>query len=722
MNQPRNESETLLGIFLEEARDLLDAMSALVQQGSLDQDHKQWILDLKRDLHTFKGGARMINQTALSTLAHESESLCDAMLASDHPVQQPDYDLMCASQDRMNKIVECLNTKTELPAIDDLLTAFKQGVALPLEPDKPSALPITASSAQRPNDLMRVRADLLEKLNDLSIENNIMRVNLSHHMDHFKAQVAEMVRVTKSLQEKMRVLPTGTDLSMTSEIMGLLNLCKGLTQLHANVESLLTRQTRIELELQNRLVDTRMIPFSSVLPRLGRITRQVADELHKNVALKIFEVEGEMDRNLLENLISSLEHLLRNAIDHGIESPAIRAQCNKPAVGKIGLRFFRRGTEACIEISDDGSGLQTEAIRRKAIQLGFMSEKEKLSEENIIHFIFEPGFSTRETISPISGRGLGLDIVNTVVKGLGGNISIETKENSGTTFVIRMPFTTSMNRALLVMVQDQTYGIFLANVERVVLLNIKQITENLNQASPIIYFENKEYHLKYLGAALGMKDKPSLSKNKENLPVLLFNFPDYKAALLVDALSGSQEVAIQTLGPQFKLIDVFGGATLLADGRPVVMLDVYAITSKGNGKWLSTKDSKVPEKKRPVVMVVDDSITVRTVTKNFLERYHYQVVTAKDGVEALEKMECAKPAILLLDLEMPRMDGFEVVEKLRSQAVFAHMPIVMITFCVGEAQKEKAKALGIDRFIKKPYKESDLLEMIEHLLEKNKEV
>ena len=185
MNQPRNESETLLGIFLEEARDLLDAMSALVQQGSLDLDNKQWILDLKRALHTFKGGARMINQTALSTLAHESESLCDAMLTSERPVQQQDYDLMCASQDRMNKIVECLNTKKNLPTIDDLLMAFKQGIALREKPDKPSALPVATSSAQRPNDLMRVRADLLEKLNDLSIENNIMRVHLSHHMDHF---------------------------------------------------------------------------------------------------------------------------------------------------------------------------------------------------------------------------------------------------------------------------------------------------------------------------------------------------------------------------------------------------------------------------------------------------------------------------------------------------------------------------------------------------------
>ncbi len=721
MNQPRNESETLLDIFLEEARDLLDAMSALLQQGSLELDPKQWILDLKRDLHTFKGGARMINQTALSTLAHASESLCDAMLSSDHPVQQGDYDLMCASQDRMNKIVECLNTKTDLPAIDDLLKAFNQGVALSPESYKSPVPSATPSTLQRPNDLMRVRADLLEKLNDLSIENNIMHVHLSHYMDHFNAQVAEMVRVTKSLQEKMRVLPKGIDRSMTSEIIGLLNLCKDLTQLHANVESLLTRQTNVALELQNRLVDTRMIPFSSVLPRLGRITRQVSDELHKNVALKIFEVEGEMDRNLLENLIPSLEHLLRNAIDHGIESPAVRAQSNKPAVGKIGLRFFRRGTEACIEISDDGAGLQLEAIRRKAIALGFMSETTKLSEENIIRFILEPGFSTRETIGAISGRGLGLDIVNTVVKGLGGNINIETKENSGTTFVIRMPFTTSMNRALLVTVQDQTYGVFLANVERVVLLNSKQMTENLKQDSPVIYFESKEYNLKYLGASLGIKDKPTLSNDKENLPVLLFNFPDYKAALLVDALFGSQAVAIQTLGPQFKLIDVFGGATLLADGRPVVMLDVYAITSKGKGPWPATKDPSLPEKKRPVVMVVDDSLTVRTVTKNFLERYRYQVITAKDGIEALEKMDRTKPAILLLDLEMPRMDGFEVAEKIRSQAAFMHMPIIMITFCVEEAQKAKAKALGIDRFIKKPYQESDLLEMIEYFLEKNKE-
>ncbi len=725
-----DDNQELLDIFLEEAGDLLDAISSAVQVWSADLTNKAPFADLKRDLHTLKGGARMVNQPPLSALAHELESLCEIFLAEDAVADRSTYDLVCAGQDRMVQIIEALAKKESPPGVDDLLEKYKQAEGAPVsesaleqkpiveEENKIEVKPENKKSDTSSNELMKVRADLLEKLNELSIENNIMRVNLSHHVDSFNLQVTEMVRVTKSLQEKLRSTAQTADLPITSEIMGLIDLCKGLSQLHSNIESLLSQQSRIELELQDRLVDTRMITFSSVVPRLGRIARQVAGELKKEIDFNVLESEGEIDRNLLENVIPSLEHLLRNAIDHGVEAPVLRKQAGKSEIGKINVRFFRIGNQVCIEISDDGSGISLDAIRRKAVKLGMASAEEVLSEEEVLRFIFEPGFSTREEVSEISGRGVGMDVVNTVVKGLGGNLTIESKEGKGTKFTIRLPFTTSMNRSLLVTVQGETYGILLSNVERVIWLNINQVKEYLNKNSPIIYYGNREYNLKYLGAALGVLDKPIFSNVKENLPVLLSNFEDYNSALLVDSLSGSQEVAVQSLGPQFKLMDIFSGATLLADGRVVVILDVYSITSRGIKKTSEAAEARTQEAKLPLILVVDDSITIRTVTKNFLERNHYRVTTAKDGLDGIDKVAEEKPDIILLDLEMPRMDGFGFAEKIRNDPSCTKIPIIMITFCVGDEQRSRAMRLGVDKFIKKPYQESELLEMIENLLGK----
>ncbi len=625
MSLDENEDEALLKIFLEEAKDLLDAISNHLQVWSTDFTKTQPVLDLKRDLHTLKGGARMVKQSSLSTLAHELESFCEHCLAGLKIESKTAFDLICLAYDRMVLIVEALVQRKALPSIEDILEKFKKPELIHEKtPENKSAekLPETeaGSKIETAPEVMRIKSDLLEKLNNLSIESNILRVNLSHHLDKFKINLNEAVSLVRSLHEKLNINFQGSTLRVTSEMMGLSEIHKTLAQNYTQVESLLSQQSRISLELQERLIDTRMVPFTSIIPRLSRIARQVALEVNKKIDFSVIQAEGEIDRNLLDHVVPSLEHLLRNAIDHGIEPEARRGILEKPLTGKINIRFFRMGNDACMEISDDGFGINLEAVKRKAIKIGLLSEGEACSDEEIIRFIFEPGFSTRDQVSEISGRGVGMDVVNTVVKALGGNLSIETHLGKGTRFTIRLPFTTSMNRALLVTVQSQTFGILLSSVENIVLLNVKQIKEALNKQQPIVY-NKKEYNLKYLGGVLGIQERPLISSTKESLPVLFFNFVDYNAALLVDSLVGSQEVVVQTLGPQFKLMDVFSGATLLADGRVLVILDAYSITARTRKKMEETVGISASLKKRPVVLVVDDSITIRTVTKNFLERY-----------------------------------------------------------------------------------------------------
>jgi len=727
MSQEEEMAE-LLNIFLEEARDLLDAIASTLLTWSKDLNNKTCFSDLKRDLHTLKGGARMVNQPKLSALAHELETFSESLLTQSTPVERKAYDLVFEGVDRMNLFIEALAKKEAPPPVEDMIAKFSEKTPtkeVPKEPAIPKALeavkteasivPETKTAAVA--EVIRVKSDLLETLNNLSIESNIIRVNLGHFVDNFSSHLTEANRIMKTVQEKIRVVPSEANLHITSDILSMVNLNKGLAQIQSNIESLLSQQARIELELQDRLVDTRMVPFNSVVPRLGRITRQVGEELKKRVDFTVLQSEGEIDRNLLEHLTPSLEHLLRNAIDHGIESPEKRLNVSKPETGKISLRFFRLGNDACIEIMDDGSGINVEAVKQKAVKLGLLTQETERSQADLIRFILEPGFSTREDVSEISGRGVGMDIVNTVVKGLGGNLSIESNPGFGTKFIIRLPFTTSINRALLVVIQGQTYGILLSNVESIVLLNMNQAKENLNKTNAMIKHNNLDYTLKYLGAALGVEERPIFHKATENFPVLLFKFSDFNAALLVDSLAGSQEVVVQSLGPQFKLMDIFSGATMLSDGRVIIVLDVFSIASRAIKKTIEVSKQS-SSKRQPVVMVVDDSVTIRTVTKNFLERHKYSVITAKDGLDALGKLEQEKPDIILLDIEMPRMDGLEFAEKIKSNPNFSDIPIIMITFVAGEAHKSRALKLGINKFMSKPYQETDLLDTIELLLEK----
>ncbi len=359
-------------------------------------------------------------------------------------------------------------------------------------------------------------------------------------------------------------------------------------------------------------------------------------------------------------------------------------------------------------------------IYKKALKLGLVAEGVPLTQSEKMRYIMEPGFSTREVVSEISGRGVGMDVVNTVVKGLGGNLTIDSKIGEGTKFTIRLPFTISVNRALLVQVKNQKYGILLSSIENIILMQAADIKTALRLAKPAITQNGKSYELKYLGNALGVQEKPIFTDPPINLPILLFNFLEFNAALLVDSLAGSQEIVVQTLGPQFKLTDMFSGGTLLADGSIVIILDAYTIAAKTVNPINDNEniDNLSAVRKSPVVFIVDDSVTIRTVTKNFLERHHFTVVTAKDGLDAIGKLEQTRPDIILLDVEMPRMDGFQFAEKVHHDTQYADIPIVMITFCAGDEQKKRAESLGIKKFISKPYEELALLETINALLGK----
>ncbi len=461
--------------------------------------------------------------------------------------------------------------------------------------------------------------------------------------------------------------------------------------------------------------------FSRMVPRLRRGVRQVAGELGKQVEFRVYNADGEMDRRVLERIIPVLEHLLRNSIDHGVEDISVRRQQGKPDTGHVDMHFERQGGDVVIRIADDGAGINLQSVRRKAEAKGLMDQNAELSDAQLLEYIFHAGFSTAESVTKISGRGVGMDVVRSGLKQLGGTISVSSESGQGTEFTIRLPFTISVNRALLVSAGGEIYAVPLSSIEGIVRLNPYELEVYYEPGGPMYEYAGQSYKVRYLGQLLG-SGRPILDNEFDARPVLLIRNADPAAAVQVDSILGAREVVVKTLGPQFAAVPGLSGATILSDGSVVIILDMLASIRANEARLLLQEEgqagladqSRVSRK----VMVVDDSVTVRKVTSRLLERQNMEVVLAKDGMEAMQLLQSMEqlPDIMLLDIEMPRMDGFEVASQLKSSSRMRSMPIIMITSRTGNKHRQRAKKLGVSRFLGKPYQEMQLLKTIDDVL------
>lgn len=748
--------QELREIFLEEATDLVSSISHTLQAWENDLQNLQKISDLKRDLHTLKGSARMVGLPMVSTLTHELESLCEALSKHQVPVDKSVFELIGLGQDQILSMLETLKqNKTPVEALD-LIEKFhaylpkSEIVEQLVEQKKEGSLDIVQVVGRKANEMIRVRTDVLEKLNSLSTENSMARIGIEQQLSLLNAELFTMKQNIKRLENQLNSLDLeierthsllgSSDKNTVRSSMGQLNnslkethldleeSTKVLLDACSKMETQILQQSRILTELQQRLTNTRLTPFESIVPRLSRIVRQISSELEKKVDFKITKSQGEMDRTVLEQLLPSLEHILRNAIDHGIESVEERLKYKKTEVGNIKLCFVRTGSNVSIEISDDGAGIQPDVIRRKAIQLGFLKSEEVVNDEEVIRYIMEPGFSTREVVTEISGRGVGMDVVNTAVKELGGNITIRSVVGMGTKMTIRFPFTISLNRILLFSVQNQVLGILLANIANVFTISSEALKKS------VITLGEKNYPIVYLGALLHAEQKKMRIPKKTTFPVLLCDNSEYPVAIIIDNILYSRDLVVQALGPQFKLSNEFVGATTLGDGRIVFILDTYRLSmnikalredehisenSFGDTEYpITLEQHAVTLVESELILVVDDSVSARTATKQLLAQQHFRVRLATDGLDALEKIEYELPALVISDIDMPRMNGLEFVKLLKEDVRYQEIPVIIVTSRT-EEHLENLKLLGITHVLTKPYQSNELLELVERLLEEN---
>lgn len=466
---------------------------------------------------------------------------------------------------------------------------------------------------------------------------------------------------------------------------------------------------------------TRMVPFKGQVTRMRRILRQTASDVGKRVDLKVSGEESEIDRRVLERIMAPLEHMLRNAVAHGIETPDERRQSDKPQTGTVEIDFGREGAEIAIVVKDDGRGIDVQAVKSKAIERGLMSEDAQLSDHDIIQFILETGFSTAQEVSQVAGRGVGMDVVNNEIKQLGGNLIIDTNPGQGTTFTIYLPLTLATGRALMVQVADEMYAIPLIGIENIVRVPHEDLENLLKTPQAQYQWQGESYQFMHLGTVLNI-NQPMLPGEGRKAPILLARSGDQRVALLVDHLLGSREIVVKSVGPQLSTVRGVTGATIMADGRIALILDLSVLAREAiaAGELLSQQaEEESVEHETPLVMVVDDSITVRKVTQRLLQRHNYRVTSAKDGVDAIAELQETKPDVMLLDVEMPRMDGFELAEHMRSDDALNQIPIIMITSRTGEKHRERALNIGVNRYMGKPYQEHELLAAIEELTQQS---
>ena len=757
-------SADLLHVFLEEARDTMPKISEKIRAWRILPQNDEIRITLLRLLHTLKGSANMIDVEQLGELIHTMESEIEE--AFSEPVV-PGYaiDKIEYEFDQLCEKIEWLQSKvfkTDLPDTEphtdsasgettELVAAETQSTATS-DLTESETIDAALEPVVQPIAALRVNAELVDRLVNDAGEISIIRAKIESQLNNFKQSLQDLNESVDRLHGQIREIEIQAETQLQSHLAlqndhdqsfdpleldrftrfqeltrlmaesvdDVITVQKNLTITHCSAVEAVSQQTVINRHLQQELVRIRTIPFSSISERYYRIARKTAAELDKKVNLTIDGEDVEIDRSVLEKIGTSLEHLLRNAIVHGIEKAACRHRTGKTEIGQISINLHREGNEVLIRVSDDGNGLDLNSIYKKAIKLGLINKNETLDDDEIAELIFLPGLTTHTQLTESAGRGMGMDIVHNDITGLGGHISIESHKNQGSQFHIRLPLTLAVAQTLMVSAGNQIFAI-----PSSIIAHIHEVDSNALETAyqtHQIDFEQRSYPFTHLSFLLNQTNLHF--EEKKHNHVVLLQSGNAMLAVQIDQLIGNQEVAVKNTGAQIAHAPGIEGATLTGDGVPVLILNPLKLLHRADAqKTLSTPFSELVQQSAPladttaVVLIVDDSLTVRKATSRLLERKGYRVLIAKNGTEALEIIEKSRPDIILTDLEMPQMNGFEFIEMIRNNADTVRIPLIVISSRTADKHRQMAEQLGANVFIGKPYKEDALLEQIEHLLQ-----
>ncbi len=747
---PRDELDLdLLPVFLEEGADLLPQIGQALRTWQRDPADLAQAQKLLRLLHTAKGSARMAGAMRLGQHAHEIETHIENMLhagiATPHAFEE-----LLAHYDHALLLFEQLQQPQAAPE-----GAAAAPAADGAAPDSAAAAPAAAPAADAKVALVRVRADILDRLVNQAGEVSITRSKLENEVGVLRSSLLDFADNLARLRRQLREVEMQAEsqiasrMAISSErefdplefdrftrlqeltrmmaesVNDVASFHDNLTRTVDSASDDLVLQGRLTRELQRDLMRVRMVPFASIAERLFRVARQSAKEVDKRVNLDLRGGAVEIDRSVLERMAAPFEHLLRNAIAHGIEGRARRVAAGKSETGELLVQVSQQGNEVVIEFGDDGAGLDLERIRAKARSSGLLGEDEEVDDAQAAALIFQPGFSTADSLTELAGRGVGMDIVRSEALALGGRVDIDTAAGRGARFTVHLPLTLAVTQVVLLASGGKTYALPSLLVEQV--QQLKEAALAAANAAGALESQGQQVPLHYLSNLLG--ESEARAQIQRHTPVLLLRNGNDRLALQVDEVLGNREVVIKNVGPQLARMAGIAGATVLGSGEIVLILNPVALAqhleqrpelrarfaaggaagARGEGGAVQPRDA--------LIMVVDDSLTVRRVTQRLLEREGYQVLLAKDGVDALEQLQGVTPALMLVDIEMPRMDGFDLTRNVRGDARTRDIPIIMITSRSADKHRNYALELGVNAYFGKPFQEPLLLAAISGLLQ-----
>jgi chemosensory pili system protein ChpA (sensor histidine kinase/response regulator) len=771
------EDPQVLEIFLDEAAELFPAAGQQTRAWRRAPHDTGAAQQLRRTLHTFKGSARMAGAMRLGQLTHVMES---RLIEGDSlaPGTGALFDALDTDLDRLAFVLDKLRVGEINVALPWVAAAAMETVpdvepapatrvpsAAPALPDVQPVAATTPAPEPAPAPLapatetdggaramLRVRADTIDRLVNEAGEVAIARARVESELRSLKANLLELTGSVIRLRTQVREIEIQAESQIHSATTQMQehhagfdplefdrftrfqeltrSLAEGVNdvstvqqQLLRNLDdadAALLAQARLSRDVQQQLFAIRTVPFGSLAERLYRIARGVAKELGKRANLEIVGGQTELDRSVLEKLVGPLEHLLRNAIDHGVESREARRAAGKSETGEITLTVRQTGNEVAIELADDGAGIDVDRVLDKARGARLLAPDARPTKAQLLELIFQPGFTTATRVTAISGRGVGMDVVRAEIVSLGGRVEVATEPGRGTQFTLALPLTLAIAQAVLIRAGGRLWALPAPMVEQVQQVREEALLDLYVRGE--VSWQGRAYPFHYLPRLLG--DSAHQPATHRYNSVLLVRSGQGIAAVHVDEMVGNQEIVVKNIGPQLARVSGISGATVLGTGEIVLILNPVQLAQRAGViafdpnaearvRIASTAaDSATP----PLVLIVDDSLTVRKITSRLLTREGFRVATAKDGLDALQAVGSETPDVILLDIEMPRMDGFEFTKTLKSDPRHAHVPIIVITSRTADKHRARAAELGVDLYLGKPYQEVELLRNLREML------
>lgn len=738
---------------VEEMLEKIDASIEKINEAGLIEEE---LKEFKRNMHTLKGSVRMAGANKIGMLAHRLESLLDYVesrkinLFEVKPIILLEIEKIKFLMIRLGESLK----ENELFWIDNLIINQEENHQEENEQtikNDTNVIPIIKKEQQQ---YIRILSDKINSMINNAGEIRLKRIGIEGVVESSEKTLRDLNLVTGKLlgmlkeieiQAESQIQAHASELDEMSEnfdplefdrftrlqeltrfmneaVIDIQDSVNNLENLNKLENNNVSQQAYLTNSLLDDLIKVRLVPFESISDRLYKIARNTAKELNKKVTLELVGEKTEIDRFILDKVTSPIEHILRNCIAHGIEDQNSRENKGKSPIGKIKFDTQLNGKFIEIRIEDDGAGINIEKIREIGIKKGLINSTTQYNKDQIIALIFESGFSTAETVSQVAGRGVGMDVVKNEIGAIGGTIKIETEKDKGSIFTLTIPSAISTEQAMLCEVMSKLVVIPTWLVEEVISIKQNEFIQIYNNKDNLIEMKNEKYSFYYLGHLLGLLDFNKQPEIKTYNTLIKVKYLNEIILIHIDRIINTNEILMKPIGKIFEKIRGILGSTLLGNGKQGLVINPILLKDHYKNHIISVKEVDNDEQKEKqnttTIMIVDDSMTVRRATTKTLEKYNYNIITAKDGEDALEQLQIMVPNLILSDIEMPKMDGFDLLKNIRNIDKYKDIPVIMITSRTAEKHKNHALTLGASGFLGKPYIEEELINEIERLMKK----